>query len=139
LLNYILEACKENLQASSTAKEVSARIWLLQAAQFIASWRRLSTKTIKNCLLTAVLNTLGDTKVKTTSYWKCNTSKITKGFHASTTVFNVIMKTKIVRNKLLKNCGEAPGEKDQRTRNRFVTTERERMTNQDGTKFIAAL
>jgi hypothetical protein len=37
LVNCILEAYQENLLASSsTAKEVSARIDLLQAAQFIA-------------------------------------------------------------------------------------------------------
>jgi hypothetical protein len=51
LVNYILEAIQENLlMSSSAAKEVSARIGLLQAAQFIAdSWRRVSTKTIQNC------------------------------------------------------------------------------------------
>jgi hypothetical protein len=39
LVNYILEAVQENLLTSSAAKEVSARIDLLQAAQFIAdSW-----------------------------------------------------------------------------------------------------
>jgi hypothetical protein len=40
LVNYILEATEENLlTSSSTAKEVSARIDLLQAVQFIAdSW-----------------------------------------------------------------------------------------------------
>jgi hypothetical protein len=49
LLNYILEAIQENLLTSSTAKEVSARIDLLQAVQFTAnSWRRVSTKTIQN-------------------------------------------------------------------------------------------
>jgi hypothetical protein len=37
LVNYILEAIQENLLASSsTAKEFSARIDLLQAVQFIA-------------------------------------------------------------------------------------------------------
>jgi hypothetical protein len=51
LVNYILEAYQENLQtSSSTAKEVSASIDLLQAAQFIAdSWRRVSARTIQNC------------------------------------------------------------------------------------------
>jgi hypothetical protein len=50
LVNYILEAIQENLLASSTAKEVSARIDLSQAVQFIAdSWRRVSAKTIQNC------------------------------------------------------------------------------------------
>jgi hypothetical protein len=50
LVNYILEAIEENLLTSSTAKEVSARIDLLQAVQFITnSWGRVSTKTIQNC------------------------------------------------------------------------------------------
>jgi hypothetical protein len=52
LVNYILEAIQENLlTSSSTDKEVSARIHPLQAVQFIAdSWRRVSSKTIQNCL-----------------------------------------------------------------------------------------
>ncbi|PNF15736.1 hypothetical protein B7P43_G12083 [Cryptotermes secundus] len=51
LLNYILEAIKENLlTSSSVAKEVNERADLLQAAQFIAkNWRRMSTKIIQNC------------------------------------------------------------------------------------------
>jgi hypothetical protein len=51
LVNYILEANEEHLlTSSSTAKEVSARIDLLQAVQFTAdSWRRVSTKTVQNC------------------------------------------------------------------------------------------
>jgi hypothetical protein len=51
LVNCILEAIEENLlTSSSAAKEVNARIDLLQAAQFIAdSWRRVSTKTTQNC------------------------------------------------------------------------------------------
>jgi hypothetical protein len=50
-LNYIFEAIEENLlTSSSTDKEVSAGIDLLQAAQFIAdSWRRVSTDTVQNC------------------------------------------------------------------------------------------
>jgi hypothetical protein len=57
LVIYILEAIQENLLTlSSAAKEVSARIDVLQAVEFIAdSWRRLSTKTI--ALLTILLNT----------------------------------------------------------------------------------
>jgi hypothetical protein len=40
----------KNLLTSSTAKEFSARIDLIQAVQFIAdSWRRVITKTIQNC------------------------------------------------------------------------------------------
>jgi hypothetical protein len=51
LVNYILEAFQEYVLASSSpAKEVSARIDILQAVQFIAdSWRRINTKTIQNC------------------------------------------------------------------------------------------
>jgi hypothetical protein len=51
LINYIFEAIQENLlTSSSAAKEVSARIDLLQAVQFIADiWRRVSTETIQNC------------------------------------------------------------------------------------------
>jgi hypothetical protein len=51
LVNYTLEAIQENLlTSSSTAKEVSAKTDLLQAAEFIAdSWQRVSSKTIQNC------------------------------------------------------------------------------------------
>jgi hypothetical protein len=51
LVNYIIEPIRKNvLTASSAAKEVIARVDLLQATQFIAnSWRRVSTKTIQNC------------------------------------------------------------------------------------------
>jgi hypothetical protein len=51
LVNYLLGTIQENLQTSfSTAKEVRARIDLLQAVRFIADiWPRVSTKTIQNC------------------------------------------------------------------------------------------
>jgi hypothetical protein len=50
-INFILEAIQENLQASSSAaNEVSERVDLLHAVQFITnSWRTVSTKTIQNC------------------------------------------------------------------------------------------
>jgi hypothetical protein len=50
-VNYILEEIQENLlTSSSTAKEVSARIILLQAVQFIAdNWQGVSNKTIQKC------------------------------------------------------------------------------------------
>jgi hypothetical protein len=49
LVNYNLEATQENL-ISSTAKEASASIDLLEAAQFIVySWRTVNTSTIQNC------------------------------------------------------------------------------------------
>jgi hypothetical protein len=35
------------------------------------------------------------------SYWKCTTSEIIKIFHASTVVFKVTMKMKIVRKQFL--------------------------------------
>jgi hypothetical protein len=42
----------------SAAKEVIARVDLLQATQFIAdSWQSVSTKTIQNCFALEVLNT----------------------------------------------------------------------------------
>jgi hypothetical protein len=51
LVNYILDKTEENLlTASSTAREVSARVKLLQATQSIAnSWSELSSKTFQNC------------------------------------------------------------------------------------------
>jgi hypothetical protein len=51
LVNYILEAIQENLlTSSSTAKEVSAWIDLVQALQFIAdNWLRVSMKIIQDC------------------------------------------------------------------------------------------
>jgi hypothetical protein len=50
LANYTLEATQNLLTSSSTVIEVSARIDLLQASQFVAdSWRRVGTKTIQNC------------------------------------------------------------------------------------------
>jgi hypothetical protein len=104
----IRENIKENVLTSSpTAKEVIARVDLLQATQFIAnSWRRVSTKTIQNCFALGVLNTETwrcqvKSIVKMTSCWKCTTSEITKSFKSSTAVFNIIMKMKIVRKRLL--------------------------------------
>jgi hypothetical protein len=45
---------------STLAKEVFARVDLLQATRFIAdSWRKVSTKTIQNCFALGVLNTQG--------------------------------------------------------------------------------
>jgi hypothetical protein len=51
LVNYNFEAIEENLLTSpSTAKEVSARIDLLEAVKFTGdSWPRVSTKTVQNC------------------------------------------------------------------------------------------
>ena len=51
LVNYIIEKIEEKLvTSSSTSKEISAKINILQAVQFVAdSWRATSTKTIKNC------------------------------------------------------------------------------------------
>ncbi|CAK9828167.1 Tigger transposable element-derived protein 4 [Anthophora retusa] len=51
LINHILQAIEDNLlTSSSTAKEVSAKVNILQAIQFVAdSWREISTKTIQNC------------------------------------------------------------------------------------------
>jgi hypothetical protein len=107
LVNYILNQLKENvLTASSAAKEVTARVDLLQATQFTASSRRnVSTKTIQNCFALVVLNTHTwrcsvKSIVKMTSCWKCS-SEITKIFHSSTAVFSVVMKMKIVRKRLL--------------------------------------
>jgi hypothetical protein len=59
LVNYILESIQENLLTSpSAAKEVSARIDLLQAAQFIVDiWRRVSTETSRTASLIVLLNT----------------------------------------------------------------------------------
>jgi hypothetical protein len=63
-VNFILEAIQENKFTSSAAKEASARIDLLQTAQFIASsWRRVSTKMIQNCFAHCGLKrVLGDDK-----------------------------------------------------------------------------
>ena len=51
LVNYILESIDENLLTSSTtAKEISSKISLLQGIQFVAdSWRAIKTTTIQNC------------------------------------------------------------------------------------------
>jgi hypothetical protein len=51
LVNYILDKTEVNLlTASSTAREVSARVKLLQATQSVANnWRELSSKTFQNC------------------------------------------------------------------------------------------
>ena len=50
LVNYIIEKIEEKLvTSSSTSKEISAKINILQAVQFVAdTWRATSTKTIKN-------------------------------------------------------------------------------------------
>ena len=51
LVNYIIEKIEEKLvTSSSTSKEISAKINILQAVHFVAdSWRATSTKAIKNC------------------------------------------------------------------------------------------
>ncbi|KII68109.1 hypothetical protein RF11_06316 [Thelohanellus kitauei] len=51
LVNYILESIDENLLTSSTtAREISSNVSLLQAIQFVAdSWRAIKTTTIQNC------------------------------------------------------------------------------------------
>jgi hypothetical protein len=48
--NYILGANGKMLTSSSTAREVGARVNLLQAVQFAAdNWREISSETIQNC------------------------------------------------------------------------------------------
>jgi hypothetical protein len=61
LVNHILDAIEETLLTSfSTAKEVSSKVNLLQAVQFVAdSWRDISSKTIQNCLSHCGLNHSG--------------------------------------------------------------------------------
>ncbi|XP_051784514.1 tigger transposable element-derived protein 6-like [Erpetoichthys calabaricus] len=51
LVSYILEAIEENLlQESSTVTDVSGKINILQAIQFVAdSWREISQSTLQNC------------------------------------------------------------------------------------------
>lgn len=51
LVNHILQEVEENLlNTASTAIDVSARVNLLQAIQFLAdSWRQVSKTTIQNC------------------------------------------------------------------------------------------
>ncbi|XP_035212025.1 tigger transposable element-derived protein 6-like [Stegodyphus dumicola] len=51
LVNYILESIDENLlTTSTTAREISSKISLLQAIQFVAdSWRAIKATTIQNC------------------------------------------------------------------------------------------
>jgi len=50
-VNYILDKTEENLlTTSSIAREVSARVKLLQATQSVAnSWQELSSKMFQNC------------------------------------------------------------------------------------------
>jgi hypothetical protein len=50
-VNRILDATEENLLTSfSTAMEVSSKVNLLQAVQFVAdSLREIGSKTIQNC------------------------------------------------------------------------------------------
>jgi hypothetical protein len=57
-VNYILEGIQHNLVTSpSTGEEVSARIDLLQAVQFIASsWRKVP-RSFRTALHTVLLNT----------------------------------------------------------------------------------
>ncbi|KII64869.1 Tigger transposable element-derived protein 6 [Thelohanellus kitauei] len=59
LVNYILESIDENLLTSSpTAREISSRISLFQAIQFVAeSWLATKTITTRTVLLIAALNT----------------------------------------------------------------------------------
>jgi hypothetical protein len=51
LVNHILDAMEEDLLTSfSTAKEVSSKVNLVQAVQFVAdSWREIGSKTNQNC------------------------------------------------------------------------------------------
>lgn len=51
LVNYIVESIDDNLlTSSSTARDISAKINLLQAIQFLTdSWRAIKIKTIQNC------------------------------------------------------------------------------------------
>jgi len=51
LVNYILEKIEDNLlEPKSTAIDISKKINILQAIQFISdSWRDVSSQTIKNC------------------------------------------------------------------------------------------
>ena len=51
LANYILEKIEDNLlESKSTAIDISKKINILQAIQFISdSWRDVSSQTIKNC------------------------------------------------------------------------------------------
>lgn len=93
LASYMVETVQENLRtSSSTAKEVSARIYLLQAAQFI-------------CVSRCFLNTLT---------WRCRIRPRVKSnvilkmhhtgnysFHASTIIFNDVMKNEVVRKQFL--------------------------------------
>jgi hypothetical protein len=84
-INYIHEAIQENLQTSSSAaNEVSARVDLLHAVQFITnSWRTVITKTIQNCFADCGFkhSKLGDAEIRQIvkmTYWKYTTSEITK-------------------------------------------------------------
>jgi hypothetical protein len=107
LVNYILDAIQENRLTSSTAKKVDARTDLLQAVEFIVnSWRSVSTKTVLNCFAHCSFKHLdlempNTAAMKMTPYWKCATSEITRSFHESTIVLNIIMKMKIMRKQLL--------------------------------------
>jgi hypothetical protein len=114
LVNYILEAIQENLlTSSSTAKEVSARIDLLQAIQFIAdSWQRVSTKTIQNCFARcgfkhSYLEMLNKADSENDIILEIHHGGNYEQFSCIDKVFSVIIKMKIVRkqllNKLLKN------------------------------------
>jgi hypothetical protein len=64
----ILEATEDNLLTStSTAREVTARVNLLQAVQFFAdSWQEISTRPFRTALLIVVLSTQA---------WRCQTDR----------------------------------------------------------------
>jgi len=50
LVNYILGVNEKMLTSSSAAREVGARVNLLQAVQSVAdNWREIGSKTIQNC------------------------------------------------------------------------------------------
>jgi hypothetical protein len=86
LVNYILDESQENvLTSSAAANEVSARIELLQDAQFIVdNSRSVGAKTIQNCFVhcgfkhTRLLRCRIRRTVKMTSLWRSTTSQITK-------------------------------------------------------------
>jgi hypothetical protein len=135
LVNYILEAVEENLlTSSSTDKEVSARINLLQAVQFIAdSWQRVSTKTIQNCFAHCNFK-----HSNLTSYWKCTTSKIMKSFSCMDSSLQCYNENEDCEDTVVEQIAA----KHQKTSEYQETdeddmTEHERVTNQDARKFVA--
>jgi hypothetical protein len=94
-VNYILKATQHNLVTSpSTDEEVSTRIELLQAVQFILTVCGKSARSFRTALLTVVVNTQTlrcrmRPIVKMMSYWKSTPSEITKSFQAMTVVSGV--------------------------------------------------